>query len=198
MNSGFIFYIPSRHVGLFWTYLSQIDETRQSGRFIKNWNMKKQKRIQPTGQNSVKKMVECMCVCDNKPPTGYSTHCFRRSAATNLADSGVSIFNLKRHGQWKSDYAVVGYIANSKPLRIEREQNLLPPSLRDTTENNMSKAAPDQPPSDEETYVDLESPPRTQLLEPYLCRLLSDRRRCYVRSCRRNQGYPNPQDASKT
>ena len=43
--------------------------------------------------------------------------------------SGVSFINLKRHGQWKSNAVVEGYIANSKPLRREREECLLPASL---------------------------------------------------------------------
>jgi len=47
---------------------------------------------------------------------GYTVHAFRRSAATNLADAGVSFVNLKRHGQWKSDSVIEGYIANSKAL----------------------------------------------------------------------------------
>ena len=34
-----------------------------------------------------------------------------------------------RHGQWKSDLVVEGYIANSEPLRKEREECLLPANL---------------------------------------------------------------------
>ena len=48
---------------------------------------------------------------------GFASHCWRRSAATNLADAGVSFINLKRHGQWASDAVVEGYIANSRPIR---------------------------------------------------------------------------------
>jgi len=59
-----------------------------------------------------------------------TTTCFRRSAATNLADAGVSLVNLKRHGQWKSDTVAERYIANSVPLRQERATKLLPSHLR--------------------------------------------------------------------
>ena len=33
-----------------------------------------------------------------KRKNGYTSHCWRRSAATNLADAGVSFINLKQHG----------------------------------------------------------------------------------------------------
>ena len=46
-------------------------------------------------------------------------------SSTNLADSGISFVNLKRHNQWKSDTVVEGYITNSKSLRLEREEGLL-------------------------------------------------------------------------
>ena len=81
----------------------------------------------------------------------YTTHCWRRSAATNLADRGVSFINLKRHGQWKSDSVVEGYIANSEPIRREHETCLLPANLAPT---NMSPKE-DTPPTDLETFVDL-------------------------------------------
>ena len=44
----------------------------------------------------------------------------------NLADAGVSLINLKRHGQLISDRVVEGYTANSLPLRQERLNCLLP------------------------------------------------------------------------
>jgi len=61
---------------------------------------------------------------------GYTSHCFCRSTATNLADAEVSFINLKRHGQWKSDSVAEDYIANSKVLRDEREVCLLPENMR--------------------------------------------------------------------
>ena len=59
-------------------------------------------------------------------PETFSNHSWRRSAATNLADAGVSKTNLKRHGQWSSDATVEGYIAQSRPLRLERVNKLQP------------------------------------------------------------------------
>lgn len=43
----------------------------------------------------------------------YTGHCFRRSAATWLADKGVDFINIKRLGGWKDDKTAQGYIAES-------------------------------------------------------------------------------------
>ena len=45
----------------------------------------------------------------------YTTHCWRHSAATNLADRGISFINLKRHSQWKSD-SVVDTLSNQSDV----------------------------------------------------------------------------------
>ncbi|KAJ8910165.1 hypothetical protein NQ315_005768 [Exocentrus adspersus] len=45
--------------------------------------------------------------------TLYTGHCFRRTSASLLADSGASIDVLKRHGGWKSASVAEGYIENS-------------------------------------------------------------------------------------
>ena len=66
------------------------------------------------------------CNILKKSSANYTSHTWRRSAATNLADANVSLINLKRHGQWVSDSVVEGYIANSRPLREERLRCLLP------------------------------------------------------------------------
>ena len=43
----------------------------------------------------------------------YTTHAFRRTSATVLADAGADNLALKRHGGWKSDAVVQGYIEES-------------------------------------------------------------------------------------
>lgn len=43
----------------------------------------------------------------------YTGHCFRRSSASLLADSGATIDVLKRHGGWKSSSVAEGYVENS-------------------------------------------------------------------------------------
>lgn len=46
-------------------------------------------------------------------PVLYTGHCFRRSSATFLADSGADLLKLKRHGGWKSSSVAEGYVENS-------------------------------------------------------------------------------------
>lgn len=44
-------------------------------------------------------------------PKEFTGHCFRRTSASLLADSGVDISILKRHGGWLSDRVLVRYWA---------------------------------------------------------------------------------------
>lgn len=69
---------------------------------------------QPIGRNTLatypRKIAEFLGLDD---PKGYTSHAFRRSSATWVADSGVDIVNLKRFGGWKSDSVAQGYVADS-------------------------------------------------------------------------------------
>ena len=91
--------------------------------FLKNWNKIGRRRVQNTGKNNIN-MLHAKILNRNKK--GYSSHRWWQSAATNLADAGLSLNNLKRHRQWVSDRVVDGYIANSLPLHKERLNCLLP------------------------------------------------------------------------
>ena len=132
-NEGFTFIIPSIYTDYLDTYISELDpRDKVSQQFLKNWNCRSQCRIQNTGRNTISQYCKVACTTILKIDSdGYTPHCFRRSAATNLADAGVGFINLKRHGQWTSDASAERYIANSKPLRVEREQKLLPENLRE-------------------------------------------------------------------
>lgn len=46
-------------------------------------------------------------------PEGYTGHCFRRTSATLLANAGVGLSVLKRHGGWKSSSVAEQYIEDS-------------------------------------------------------------------------------------
>ena len=67
---------------------------------------------------------------------------------------------MKRHGQWKSDSVVEGYIAHSEPIRKERETCPLPSSFAQQEGFNGRKTlglVQQQPaiPTDLETFTDL-------------------------------------------
>ena len=119
-TTGFSYLIPKYLMEAFKVYLGQVSAVPVNERFLKNWSVKGKKRIQNCGVNMVKKWSPESAIKVNKNPKGFTTHSFRRSAATTLADAGVSITNLKRHGRWRSDAVAEGYIDNSKPLLIEK------------------------------------------------------------------------------
>ncbi len=127
INPGFVFYIPAMYQQLFHTYMNQLDPNfKPDSNFLKNYTEFEYKRINNMGYKKASNLIKKACVILGKQPTGYTGHCMRRSAATNLADQGVSFVNLKRHGQWRSDSVVEGYIANSEPIRLERLYGLMP------------------------------------------------------------------------
>jgi len=127
INHGFEFYIPAIYRPLMDTYLAQLKpETKGKSRFLKNWNSKAGYRVQNTGRDKVMNSVNDFCDVLGICSDGYTSHCFRRSAATNLADAGVSLVNLKRMGQWKADSSAERYLENSKPIKEQREKLLMP------------------------------------------------------------------------
>lgn len=46
-------------------------------------------------------------------PKRYTGHCFRRTSATLLSDSGANMQMVKQLGRWRSDIIAQGYIENS-------------------------------------------------------------------------------------
>ena len=122
INEGFQHYIPSKFFPMFARYFEEIcKETVAAGnlQFLNKWNKIGRRRVQNTGKNNVNILHVAACKILKRNKKGYSSHCWRRSAATNLADAGVSLINLKLHGQWVSSRVVKDYIANSLPLSKE-------------------------------------------------------------------------------
>ena len=149
-NPGFTFHVPIIYLPLFQRYQRELNPyAKKTSRFLKNYNDRTKLRNQNAGRNAISRWITRMCEILGVPKDGYTTHAFRRSAATNLADSGVSFINLKRHGQWTSDSVVEGYIANSLPLRLEKERNLLPEEVYKEVAHHKSKIQR----SIEETYM---------------------------------------------
>lgn len=58
-------------------------------------------------------------------PNLYTGHCFRRSSASILADSGVDITVLQRHGGWKSASVAEGYVESSLANKRRIAGNIL-------------------------------------------------------------------------
>ena len=135
-NSGFTYSIPKIYTHLITNYIKELapykpKKLEGEPRFLRNWNVRAKTRIQNTDRNVIDRVTKDAAEYLGYDKAHYSGHSWRRSAATNLADVGVTLTNLKRHGQWKSDSTCEGYIANSKPLREEREKNILPKEHQD-------------------------------------------------------------------
>ena len=120
-DAGFEYYVPFVLVPSYKRYLDQLPENRDvTSRFLKNWNNRSKKRHQNTGEKAIKRWIEKIGEVLKKDIEGYTTHTFRRSAATALADNGETMTNLKRHGRWTSESCVEGYIDNSKKIKADR------------------------------------------------------------------------------
>jgi Integrase len=52
-------------------------------------------------------------------PESYTGHCFRRSSATILVNSGSNLLALKRHGGWKSSTVAEGYVDDCLRNKME-------------------------------------------------------------------------------
>lgn len=64
-------------------------------------------------------------------PELYTGHCFRRSSATLLADTGADILELKRHGGWKSSTVAEGYVKESLANKLNVVKQIFQPEKND-------------------------------------------------------------------
>lgn len=58
-------------------------------------------------------------------PEKYTGHSFRRTSATLLANTGVDVLALKRHGGWKSANIAESYVAESITNKNEVANKIL-------------------------------------------------------------------------
>ena len=65
--------------------------------------------IQSMGERTIGATVKETCVLLGIPEEGFSSHSWRRSSTTSLADAGASFGDLKRAGRWRSASVVEGY-----------------------------------------------------------------------------------------
>lgn len=63
----------------------------------------------------------------------YTSHCSRRSAASAMAENGVSFMDIKKYVGWKSDRAAQGYIDQSTASKLSVAKAILKPSDSETT-----------------------------------------------------------------
>lgn len=69
-------------------------------------------------------------------PADYTGHCYRRTSASLLADSGADILTLKRHGGWKSSTVAEGYVEDSIANKINIGRRILTGTLTQSFDTN--------------------------------------------------------------
>lgn len=58
-------------------------------------------------------------------PETYTGHSFRRTSATFLANKGVDVLGLKRHGGWRSSTVAESYVEDSLANKLEFAEKIL-------------------------------------------------------------------------
>lgn len=83
--------------------------------------------VQPVGINTFGKIPTNIAEFLKLPdPKQFTGHCFRRSSASLLADSGANLITIKRHGGWKSSAVAEGYIEDSITNKNKIAERILP------------------------------------------------------------------------
>ncbi|XP_043466675.1 uncharacterized protein LOC122507739 [Leptopilina heterotoma] len=95
------------------TYISLRPPGQFSDRFFVNYQKGKCFR-QPIGRHKIGEVPEAIASYLTLPNAKkYTGHCFRRTSATLLSNSGANIQMVKQLGRWRSDIIAQGYIEHS-------------------------------------------------------------------------------------
>lgn len=115
-------------------YISLRPQNVKHDRFFLKYNNGKC-GAQPVGINTIGNLPKSIAQFLKLPnPFLFTGHCFRRSSATFLADSGADILKVKRHGGWKSNTVAEGYVENS----IENKKRIATDILGESSSNASS------------------------------------------------------------
>ena len=104
-------------------YMSYFEDPK--GHFFRTYR-KTLKRfiVTPMGKNTIASAAKRIAKFLNLDPNGYGGHTWRRTGATELANSGASTIELKRAGRWKSDNVAHGYVDSSDPSKKRQAEQL--------------------------------------------------------------------------
>lgn len=69
----------------------------------------------------------------------YTGHCFRRTSATLLANSGANMEVIKRHGGWRSSAVAEGYIDDCENKKKSVAQQILGGDVPTVVDDQISK-----------------------------------------------------------
>lgn len=94
-------------------YISLRPPDHFSDRFFVQYHNSKCTR-QPVGRHKIGETPQLIATFLNlEDASRYTGHCFRRTAATLLSESGANMQKIKQLGRWRSDLIAQGYVENS-------------------------------------------------------------------------------------
>lgn len=132
------FVINEMYLNIYRKYVAIRPENMDSNRFFFKYQNGKGCR-QVVGIHQFRKIPKMVATYLNlSNPTEYTGHCFRRSAATMLIDSGGDITSLKRLGGWKSSNVAEGYIEESLNNKVEVANKIF--TVENILQNNPSSS----------------------------------------------------------
>jgi len=139
---GFRFKLPEWLVATFLKYIGQFKEGLTNDcRFMRNFNQKSKKRVQNMGEGQISKFAVELAQRLEKDDIGkYTAKSFRRSAATQLVEAGISIVGLCEAGNWKSTETAREYTEHST-ISTENRMNMLDGKKRSVEDTECTDAA---------------------------------------------------------
>ena len=128
-------------------YIELCSDSKQ--RFLRN-PVRSNKRsgltvyAQNVGKNNFgewgKEMAEFL---EKDDPKLYTSHCWRRSGATNLANNGATELQLKRAGQWSSISSACAYLDDNENARKDQLSKLGGDDERDIVMDTIKLVTPE-------------------------------------------------------
>ncbi|CAD6212390.1 GSCOCG00011016001-RA-CDS, partial [Cotesia congregata] len=106
-------------------YIALRPDDFDSRRFFFAYHSGKGKR-QIIGKNKISKVpIKVAEYLELEHPEAYTGHCFRRTVATLLANSGANLTAVKQLGGWRSSTTAEGYIEHSLANRRQIYQQII-------------------------------------------------------------------------
>lgn len=122
-------------------YIALRPHNVQHDKFFINYRQQKC-TVQPVGINTIYKIPQKIAEFLKLPnPEMYTGHCFRRSAATMVADSGADLVTVKRLGGWQSSSVAETYIEESVTNKIAVSKCILNNVEHQTVDANVANTS---------------------------------------------------------
>jgi integrase len=123
-------------------YCSFFEENDRKGRFLRYFHSGKgtQRNV---GKNRIAEYPKRVAEQLGLSPIGYTGHCWRRTTATLLAETDISLMQFKNAGGWHSDRVCQEYVAEStrEKLQISSRISLGPGTKKRSREEEESTSS---------------------------------------------------------